>query len=402
MNGLLQELLGLAEVEHIRRELESGCPSAVMTGLSPVHRVLLSAALSRAVKRPLVLVCADERECRRFAGDLEGLLGEPALWLPGREMHLRPETVGSRQWDYRRMAALHRMLTEAPPVILTTAEALCQRCIPPQVLSSAVRVLEPGQRYDPAQLCRDLADAGYTRCDQVEGPGQFALRGGILDVFSPEGEQPVRCDFFDDEIDALGRFDPGTQRRTENIPRAVLLPAAEVLPGCRPEAAEILEKAARRYEKKDETARLCATLRADAAALQAGVIPGGGDRYMAAVYEEFSCPADYLPKGALVCISESGRVAEGLKQWLWQRHQDIVASEESGVLAGEFSRLQWDREELVHFLGGFPVCQMESLPTSRFLLEPKAMVQVAAKQLSVYGGSRETAVTDLTHYLTSG
>ena len=402
MNGLLQELLGLAEVEHIRRELESGCPSAVMTGLSPVHRVLLSAALSRAVKRPLVLVCADERECRRFAGDLEGLLGEPALWLPGREMHLRPETVGSRQWDYRRMAALHRMLTEAPPVILTTAEALCQRCIPPRVLSSAVRVLEPGQRYDPAQLCRDLADAGYTRCDQVEGPGQFALRGGILDVFSPEGEQPVRCDFFDDEIDALGRFDPGTQRRTENIPRAVLLPAAEVLPGCRPEAAEILEKAARRYEKKDETARLCATLRADAAALQAGVIPGGGDRYMAAVYEEFSCPADYLPKGALVCISESGRVAEGLKQWLWQRHQDIVASEESGVLAGEFSRLQWDREELVHFLGGFPVCQMESLPTSRFLLEPKAMVQVAAKQLSVYGGSLETAVTDLTHYLTSG
>ena len=402
MNGLLQELLGLAEVEHIRRELESGCPSAVMTGLSPVHRVLLSAALSRAVKRPLVLVCADERECRRFAGDLEGLLGEPALWLPGREMHLRPETVGSRQWDYRRMAALYRMLTEAPPVILTTAEALCQRCIPPQVLSSAVRVLEPGQRYDPAQLCRDLADAGYTRCDQVEGPGQFALRGGILDVFSPEGEQPVRCDFFDDEIDALGRFDPGTQRRTENIPRAVLLPAAEVLPGCRPEAAEILEKAARRYEKKDETARLCATLRADAAALRAGVIPGGGDRYMAAVYEEFSCPADYLPKGALVCISESGRVAEGLKQWLWQRHQDIVASEESGVLAGEFSRLQWDREELVHFLGGFPVCQMESLPTSRFLLEPKAMVQVAAKQLSVYGGSLETAVTDLTHYLTSG
>ena len=146
MNGLLQELLGLAEVEHIRWKLESGCPSAVMTGLSPVHRVLLSAALSRAVKRPLVLVCADERECRRFAGDLEGLLGEPALWLPGREMHLRPETVGSRQWDYRRMAALHRMLTEAPPVILTTAEALCQRCIPPQVLSSAVRVLEPGQR----------------------------------------------------------------------------------------------------------------------------------------------------------------------------------------------------------------------------------------------------------------
>ena len=65
-----------------------------------------------------------------------------------------------------------------------------------------------------AQLCHRLTDAGYTRCDQVEGC-QFALRGGILDVFSPDAQQPVRCDFFDDEIDALGLFDPGTQRRTE-------------------------------------------------------------------------------------------------------------------------------------------------------------------------------------------
>ena len=70
--------------------------------------------------------------------------------------------------------------------------------------------------------------------EQVEGVGQFALRGGILDVFSPLMEQPVRCEFFDDEIDSLGLFDPGTQRRTENVSAALLLPAAEVLPAlCR-------------------------------------------------------------------------------------------------------------------------------------------------------------------------
>ena len=76
--------------------------------------------------------------------------------------------------------------------------------------------------------------AGYTRCDQVEGVGQFALRGGILDVFSPLMEQPVRCEFFDDEIDSMGAFDPGTQRRTENVTSALLLPAAEVLPELTP------------------------------------------------------------------------------------------------------------------------------------------------------------------------
>ena len=132
------------------------------------------------------------------------------------------------------------------------------------------------------------------------------------------------------------------------------------------------------------------------------MLPAGGDRCMAAVYEDFTCGADYLPENMLVCISESGRVAEGLKQWLWQRRQDIVLAEESGALAGEFSRLQLEQEELVRQLEKFPVCQMESLPTSRYLLAPKALVQVAAKQLSVYGGSLDTAVTDMTHYLTSG
>ena len=71
-------------------------------------------------------------------------------------------------------------------------------------------------------------------------------------------------------------------------------------------------------------------------------------------------------------------------------------------MAGEFAHLQLEQDELVRAISQYPVCQMESLPTSRYLLVPQAMVQVAAKQLSVYGGSLDTAVTDLTHYLTTG
>ena len=403
MHTLLQELMRLPELQYIQKELDDGCRSAAITGLSPVHRTQIAAALAQAMGRPLLLLCADERECQRFAGDMESLTGCKPLHLPGREMHLRPAAIASRQWDYQRIAALHQLQVNVPAVVLATAEALCQRCIPPQVLAGAVIDLAPGQRHDVAQLCHRLTDAGYTRCDQVEGPGQFALRGGILDVFSPDAQQPVRCDFFDDEIDALGLFDPGTQRRTENIESALLLPAGEVLPAFgAPDGSEKLEAAAARYEKRESTAALCATLRSDAAALRQGMIPGGSDRYMAAVYPDFACAADYLPENVLVCISESSRASEGLKHWLWQRRQDIVTAEENGWLAGEFAHLQLEQDELVRAISQYPVCQMESLPTSRYLLAPQAMVQVAAKQLSVYGGSLDTAVTDLTHYLTTG
>ena len=100
------------------------------------------------------------------------------------------------------------------------------RTLPSQRLAALSVTLRPGDRVELGALTERLVQAGYSRCEQVEGVGQFAIRGGILDVFSPLMEQPVRCEFFDDEVDSLGAFDPGTQRRTENVSVALLLPAA--------------------------------------------------------------------------------------------------------------------------------------------------------------------------------
>ena len=404
MKQILKEVMLLPEMQHVQQELSGGKGCALVTGLGPVHRSLCMAALGAALERPLVAVCGDENECRRLAGDLEALTGRRPLLLPGRELSLRPGAVQSRQWAYQRLEALHRLLTEPGQAVVTTAGALCQRCIPREVLAGCTMELIPGERHDIQALCRRLAAAGYSRCGQVEGPGQFALRGGILDVFSPGAEAPVRCEFFDDEIDALGLFDPGTQRRTQNIYRALLLPAGEVLPdwqeGCGEQAAQRLERAAARLRKKAGQEALVQTLEQDAESLRQGTAGCSSDRLMAAVYEAFETPLAYLSENALVCVSESARVAEELKGWLWQRREDLSAAGENGWLAGEFAALQTDEAGLARELSRRPVCQMESLPTSRYLVTPTALVQVSAKQLSAYGGSLDTAVTDLTHYLT--
>ena len=82
---------------------------------------------------------------------------------------------------------------------MAAADALMVRTLPPEKLRSAVRTLKVSARLDLAELSAQLTAAGYTRCEQVEGVGQFAVRGGILDVFSPLMDQPVRCELFDDE-----------------------------------------------------------------------------------------------------------------------------------------------------------------------------------------------------------
>ena len=107
------------------------------------------------------------------------------MTLLGREWQFRPGAVASRAWEQNRLAALYALSAGKAPVCVAAADALMVRTLPPEKLRSAVRTLKVGARLDLAELSAQLTAAGYTRCEQVEGAGQFAVRGGILDVFSP-------------------------------------------------------------------------------------------------------------------------------------------------------------------------------------------------------------------------
>ena len=326
--------------------------------------------------------------------------------LPAREWQLRPAAAYSRQWEYRRLWALYRLAQEAPRVMVATAAAMAQLCVPPEVLRQTAFTLEVGRQYDVTALTAQLTAAGYVRSQQVEGAGQFALRGGILDIFSPGPERPVRCEFFDDELDSMGDFDVSTQRRVENRQAFTVLPAGEVLPfhdaDTAESAARRMDAAVKRLAKKENAAALRQRLEEDAAALRQGVTPPGGDRYLAAVYPDAATAFDYLPEECLICVSEAGRVQEALKAFVWQVKQDVTASMEAGLMAGAFGRLTLTENETAAELEKFPVCQMESLPTSRYLTAPQLLLDIPAKQLASYGGSLETAAADIVHYLTTG
>ena len=406
MEHFLQQLQTIPEVaELIRRVEDGGCPAAV-TGLQPVQRACVGAAVSRATGRPAVFVCGDDREARQLTADLTALTGRAPVLLLSREWQFRPGAVSSRDWERSRLAALYALANEDAPVTVATADALMARTLPPELLTSLSMTLEVGGQADLKQLTDRLLAAGYTRCDQVEGVGQFALRGGILDVFSPLMDQPVRCEFFDDEIDSMGTFDPTNQRRTANVTSALLLPAAEVLPrsadGGLEGLGETLLHLADKLAKKQKTESTVARLREDGERLKNGAVPGGMDRYLAAIYPEVTAGVHYLPGDAVVFLCESGRVDERVKSALLQNKQDTEALLEVGLLAGDYAKLLLSGEELYAALEDFPVIMADSLPTSRHPLRPRGLLAMNAKQLSSYGGSLETAVGELEYYRESG
>ena len=406
MEAFLKKLNTIPETAELANRVEEGgCPVAV-TGLAGVHRAQIGAAVTAAVQRPAVFICGDEREAHTLTADLTALTGRQPVLLLAREWQFRPNAIASRGWEQARLAALFALAEGKTDTVVTTVDGLMVRTMPPELLRRSAMRLAVGETVDLKTLADRLVAAGYSRCHQVEGVGQFALRGGILDVFSPLMEEPVRCELFDDEIDSLGAFDTTTQRRTRNVEEALILPAAEVLPHSAPgglaglaeTVAELADKAARRKG----TEAIVKTLREDAARLRDGVMPGGMDRYLALIHPELACGVDYLPENALVFLCESGRVDERVKGTLLQVRQDTEALMEAGLLAGQCADIALGDAELYARLEDYPVIMMDSLPTSRLPLRPKGLLAMNAKQLSSYGGSLETAVSDMAHYRETG
>ena len=234
MNVLLSLLHTSPEYMQLREMLAAGQTAAV-SGVSQIARAHWIAALHADTGRPVVAVCQDDMAASRLATELAAFLGAPPVVLPGRELTFLDAAGISREWEQRRVRMLYALSCGQIPVLVTTLEALQLRTIPKSTLYAGTIRLTAGASYDLDALTAKLIAAGYTRASLVEGVGQFALRGGILDVFSPAHDQPVRAEFFGDELDAMGFFDPVTQRRTENCDEAVLLPTQEALPGLHPE-----------------------------------------------------------------------------------------------------------------------------------------------------------------------
>ena len=339
----------LPEFQQLLSALEGGRSPMALSGAAAIHRAHIAAGIGLIAQRPVVVVCADEGEGQKLARDLSAFAGTTVPVLGPRDFTFHNAAALSRQWEHRRLALMKGVADGKYPFLVATVEGLLQRTIPLKTLERCCRELKIGGVYDLNQLAEDLSAAGYVRCEQVEGVGQFALRGGILDVFSPLMAEPVRCEFFDDEVDSLGSFDILSQRRTKNLESALLLPAAELLPG----------------------------------AEQASVF-------------------DYFPANALLCLSEAGRVGERVKNVLWQAREDTESLLAAGEKDGDLTALLLSQSEWLEQLDRFAVCMLESLPTSRYPLPPRTLLSISAKQLSAYGGSIETAAGDLDHYRASG
>ncbi|MGB9085632.1 MAG: transcription-repair coupling factor [Terriglobales bacterium] len=205
-----------------------------VTGLSPAARALIVVLLRRTVERPFVLVVADNRAAEELlpvlrafceltgAADPDSVVSLPARdVLPFQNLSPHPEI------QEERATALWKIATGRAAIVVSPVTATTILLRPAEYYADLARVLRRGETFDLEKLLEHLNTVGYSSTDVVEMPGQYAARGGILDVYSPESDRPVRVEFFGDEIESMRKFDPASQRSSNPVDEALLLPLTE-------------------------------------------------------------------------------------------------------------------------------------------------------------------------------
>ena len=234
VRDLFADVEKLPAFSRVTSHLRANTGRIRVSGLNPSAKALLISELQKAAARPLIVIVRNNETADEFVPVIQAyceLVGgappESVVALPTRDVLPFQNLSPHPEIQEQRAIALWRIATGAASIVVVPVAASALRLGAVEYYSGLARTVRRGESFDTSDLLEHLNSVGYNSTDVVEMPGEYALRGGILDVYSPEADRPVRIEFFGDEVESIRRFDPATQRSSSPADEAILLPLSE-------------------------------------------------------------------------------------------------------------------------------------------------------------------------------
>ncbi|MBQ8996178.1 MAG: transcription-repair coupling factor [Oscillospiraceae bacterium] len=337
---ILQELAQSEPIRNLCSSVKKPGKAAALFGVHKIHRTVMAAAFALASERPVIFICDSDGDAYRAAEDMRALGLPEVEALPSREVTLLDVEGISHDEEIARLTALGKAARGQLKVVCCSVEALCLLTMPKEIYLTRGIVLEKGGEAEIRQLSAQLISAGYTRCDRVEGRGQYAQRGGILDVFPVDRDLPVRVEFFDTEIERISEFAIDTQRRTVDRTRCEIPPAREISLG--ENAVQRIEE----FAKRIPDGQLALAVKRDLIELEEGILPVCTDRYLAACYDAPETILDYLPE-AVLFLAEPKELEDRYRSLMERYTFDLESLAGNGMYHPVLGRFYADYSEAV-------------------------------------------------------
>lgn len=385
--------------QKIQKALKPG--SAVCaTGLSEIHKSALIYSLCHSRGVSAFCVAPDEQKAQTITNDLCSM-GLRAVFYPSRDFIFREVNGKSREYEHQRLNVLYKMLRGEYDVVVACLDAASQFTVPPEVLKSSVLHLKSGVEISTESCVKALTLLGYQRFDQVDGMGQFSLRGGILDFFMPDSPNPVRAEFWGDEITDLNYFDIETQRRIEKADEIILTPSAEIIIEDKDKLYDKIQKKALRLTDENQLEAKEILLR-EAARIRDGLSISSIDKFIGEVYDKPATMLDYLGRDSLVFVSEYNNVRERARAYEFQFQENLAEYFKDGTLCRGFETYSVDFNSSMEILRRYPLLCMDAFASSGYDIPLSELVSFSAKQLGLWNGSIKYISEDIEDYRNLG
>lgn len=349
-------------------------------GLSDITKCFAIHALCEKGDKAFVIT-PDEATAVKMQESLSQLQ-EGVLLYPSRELTFVEVAGVSREFEHIRLGVLSRILQGDYSAVVLSANAACQYTMPPSVLEKRSFLISAGDEINVSTLEEKLTLAGYVRYDQVDGTSQFAVRGGIIDIFPPYLDEPVRIEMWGDNVDTISSFDIYTQRRSKSLDKISITPANEVLFDSAEKLADQIEKVAKSLKGKAIKAR--EKLYDDCDKLRNGTTLNCLDKYLPLCYESKGI-FDYF-EGRLFVV-ESGRVKEKCQKQERLNLEDLKWFVEDGTLCKGLDKFGLDFSELTDMYAQNNAIYMDSLPRGSFDTPVKHLADFTVQSFNAWSGT---------------
>lgn len=317
MDALIDLFLQDKEITKVVEELKTGQDRQLLAGLSGGAKAVLFKTVHQSAEKPILIITPNMLQAQRTYEDLVKMLGDSLVHLyPAEELIAADFSVSSYELRASRIDTLDHMARVGKGIYITPVAGM-KKLLPPKErwLDNSLSV-HLDDSIDVDVWMRKLVEMGYGRQEMVTAPGDFALRGGILDVYPLNMENPIRIELFDTDVDSIRAFSAEDQRSTDKLTEVTILPATEYvwdvseLSQIASNLEEALRTSLKRMKNEEAKESLTMNITRDIGLLRDGITPEGMMKYVSFSDRVPSYIGDYFPKDGIVLFDEIGRILE--------------------------------------------------------------------------------------------
>ena len=316
MNTIIGELGKSNKFVDLSNQIENKKSPISISGLTDVGMVELLSAINQYNKKPILLITYNEIQAKQILEIIENFEKEKAVLFPKKEIVTYDFVAESKDLPYERIETLNKIKDKKNLIVVTTIEALMQKLPPKEILFKNILEFKVGDIYNLEELKKTLVNLGYSRCEFIEGRGQFSVRGGIVDISINE-TLGVRIEFCGDEVDSIRNFNITSQRSINTLDKIKIYPAHEFV------LDNSIEEICKKITKKLTEEKQEEILEQDIEQIKAGNYISKIDKYFNEFYDKQSTLLEYLNDNYLIILDEISKI-EARQRNILQDNSNLI------------------------------------------------------------------------------